>query len=80
MDLTARDPTMIIDASARIQNFWLTYSNQEGYQNYSLETFLNDALYGIGLAIDESKYREAQGFDQFKKELIEYLETQKCTR
>lgn len=56
-----------------LQEYWETYTDQEGWHSYSMKTVLDDALYGIGAAISEG-YRFAGGFEEFKKELIEYLQ------
>ena len=54
-----------------LQDYWTAY----GYWKYSEgEIFLQDALYGIGLALDEEKYKGAIGFRRFKKDLYEKLE------
>lgn len=50
-----------------------TYPTQYGYKDYSDETYIDDILYGLGASLD-GKYRFAQGFDQFKKRLLEHLE------
>lgn len=55
-----------VRATARLQKYWDTYHEQHGYENYKLETFLEDALYGVGMAVDD-KYRFANGFDRFKE-------------
>lgn len=61
-----------------MQDYWDSYDKQLGYTSYSDKTFLLDALYGIGLALDYDKYYAAQGFDRFKEflkaELLEGLE------
>lgn len=60
---------------AVMQDYWNTYDEQYGYENYSDKTFLLDALYGIGLALDRDKYYTATGFDRFKEFLkVELLE------
>lgn len=63
-----------------MQDYWDRYPEQTGYTDYSDETFLLDALYGIGLALDYETYYAAQGFDRFKKFLDEFLEDQKEVR
>lgn len=65
-----------IKATEYLQEYWETYTDQEGWHGYRMKTVLDDALYGIGSAISED-YRFANGFDSFKKELIEYLQTDK---
>lgn len=56
-----------------LANYWAGYTSQPGWKEYSDETFLNDALYGIGCAVDFEKYYGAEGFKQFKKDLQKYL-------
>ena len=60
-------------AVERLAHYWGTYNKQPGYENYSTETFLNDGLYGLGIAIDSRKYSFANGFAQFKRDLLKYL-------
>ena len=59
-------------AVAALSEYWGTYGNQ-GIKDYSATILLDDALYGIGIAIDPVKYREAAGYELFKKDLIERL-------
>jgi len=59
----------------RLQNFWGTYTTLQVTSRYTPETVLKDAIYGIGIAISYEKYSGADGFDRFKKELAEYLNT-----
>ena len=47
-----------------------TYRQQPYYKTYTEVTFINDMLYGIGVAVGE-EYRFAQGFHQFKEKLKE---------
>lgn len=53
------------------QEYVASYSKQMCYQYYSDETFINDMLYGIGIAFDEKQFRMADGYDKWKKKLIE---------
>ncbi len=39
----------------------------------SLKKFLLDMLYGIGVAIDPTNWREGSGFDAFKAHLLKQL-------
>lgn len=61
---------------AAIQHYVATYSDQAHYEDYSDETFINDMLYGIGLAMDGIEYAQAAGFDKFKQALRERLGVQ----
>lgn len=57
------------DIVARLRNYWITYDQQACFMDYTDSTFMDDALYGIGIAIDPVKFRGASGFDAFKAEL-----------
>lgn len=57
-------------ALSYMQEYINTYHNQPCYKTYTEVTFINDMLYGIGVAVDE-EYRFAQGFHQFKEKLKE---------
>jgi len=47
-----------------------TYETQYGYLDYSNDIIINDMLYGIGIAINEQKYKYANGYREFKKYLL----------
>lgn len=55
-----------------LAEYWSTYDRQHGYENYSEDTFLDDALYGIGVAMSRD-FEWAQGYDLFKKKLLGFL-------
>lgn len=59
-------------AVASLQEFMQTYDQQQGYMDYVDGTLINDVLYGIGIALDD-KYRFADGFALFKKELSKHI-------
>tara|TARA_R110002049_G_scaffold282589_2_gene462416 strand:- start:728 stop:1261 length:534 start_codon:yes stop_codon:yes gene_type:complete len=65
----ARMKRMISD----MKKYWNTYDAQEGCLLYTDKTFIDDALYGLGVAIDPKKYFAAQGYDKFKAALLERL-------
>ena len=60
----------IAEALKYMKNFINTYENQRHYKSYTMETWLHDMLYGIGVSIDKN-YSWAGGYDEFKKFLIE---------
>lgn len=64
----------IKDATQVLTSYWNTYNKQSGYEEYALKTFLDDALYGIGIAINPDEYKWASGFAKFKWDLLKYLE------
>ena len=49
----------------RLQAYVATYSEQASYLDYSDTIFIDDILYGLGLALDR-RHHGAQGFDSFK--------------
>jgi hypothetical protein len=59
-------------AVAYLTGYMIKYVDQQFYADYPEETFINDVLYGLGVALDD-KYSAAQGFDEFKKRLREHL-------
>jgi hypothetical protein len=59
---------------ADFQKYVASYSEQECYQDYSDRCFVEDILYGIGLAIDPKAFRYADGFDKWRAELLQYLQ------
>ena len=68
-----RGPRHMKQAVCRFQEYMATYHEQEGYENYSAETFIDDVLYGLGVAIEPRDHQFAQGFDRFKKKLTRHL-------
>lgn len=65
--------TSMTEAVKILQDYWNTYDKQSGYQNYHLETFIDDALYGLGIAVDKSQFEFAGGYEKFKAILREHL-------
>lgn len=63
----------MIESVKYLQNYMNTYSNQEGYEDYSVRIYIEDILYGLGVSIDENKYQWAEGFREFKKDLMQFL-------
>jgi hypothetical protein len=59
---------------ARMQEYTRTYSDQAEYRDYSDRIFIDDFLYGIGIALDPKQYRGATGFDRFLDVLQERIE------
>jgi len=52
----------------RLQAYVATYSEQAHYLDYSDTIFIDDILYGLGLALDK-RHHGAQGFESFKSML-----------
>lgn len=59
---------------SKIKHYFDTYNNQKGFESYTDETFINDYLYGLGIAVDKSKYQFAQGYDLFLQELKIFID------
>jgi len=57
---------------ARFQHYIETYDEQPGYEEYTDATFLEDVLYGIGIALSDN-YQFGQGHREFKKRLMKHL-------
>jgi hypothetical protein len=57
----------------RFQEYVETYTSQAYYKNYSDTIFLDDMVYGIGLALDDAGYKGADGYDKFKALLLAHL-------
>lgn len=49
-----------------------TYEDQKGCLDYPDSTFIDDVLYGLGIALDE-KYKWAKGYALWKDELRKHL-------
>lgn len=62
------------EAVSRLTDYMKTYDQQAGYEDYTDETFINNVLYGLGIALDKDKYFAGQGFDAFKSVLRKHLD------
>jgi hypothetical protein len=51
---------------ADFQKYVATYDSEVYSKDYADKTFVNDMLYGIGVALDPEKYKGATGFEKFK--------------
>lgn len=49
----------------RMQEYARTYTDQECWKDYSDRCFIDDFLYGIGIALDPKEFKGATGFDRF---------------
>ena len=56
-----------------LKDYYLRYDKQIGYLDYTDKTLIDDALYGLGAALDPNKYKFANGYDEFKRVLREHL-------
>jgi hypothetical protein len=54
---------------AYLKDYMNTYDKQPNYKRYTDKTFIDDVLYGLGVAIDPSTYQFADGFDRWKETL-----------
>jgi hypothetical protein len=60
-------------AVAYMKKFMDTYDQQQGYGDYSDETYINDVLYGLGASLS-GEYEFAGGFRKFRALLLEHLQ------
>ncbi len=73
--MTERTENIDIEVAAlKLSKYWATYDEQYKYTSYSDQTFIHDALYGLGIAIDPKEYKCAQGYDKFKAFLLDFLQ------
>lgn len=56
-------------AVKRMQHYWNTYDEQNEYKDWGKDMFLRDALYGVGIAVDEERYKFGNGFVRFINDL-----------
>jgi len=61
------------DIVAQLQGYVKTYSDQVGYKEFSDELFIDDILYGLGIALDK-KYEFGNGYIKFQQRLKEHLD------
>lgn len=70
-ELTEKQQRMQV-AVKYLQEYFNSYTKQEGYLDYEDSTLIDDALYGLGVALDP-KYKMGTGYTEFKKFLREHL-------
>jgi hypothetical protein len=70
---TIRNEAHMIDAVKKLALYMSTYDTQFEYEKYNARVFVSDVLYGLGLSIDNVKYRYADGFTSFKQDLAVYI-------
>jgi hypothetical protein len=58
----------------KFKNYVNTYDKQLGHEGYSVKTIIDDFLYGIGICLDDSEFSLADGYERFKKMLLEHLD------
>ena len=64
-------------AVASLTQYMATYDKQPLYESYQDHTFIEDVLYGLGVALEPVKYKWGDGFDKFKVVLREHLQPRK---
>jgi len=62
--------TKIVD---EFQRYVADYTKQQQYEDYRDDTFLEDMLYGLGVALDRDEYGMASGYREFKKTVLQRL-------
>ena len=68
---TAQKPSKIADD---LTLYWSTYNDQINVDLYSPGIIIDDALYGLGIAINPELFKEADGYEKFKKVIKEHLD------
>ena len=71
--ITKRDPEKMKKAVASLTEYMRTYHLQPGYEDYTEATFIDDVLYGLGIALDPKQHKYAQGLDVFKTKLRKHI-------
>ena len=57
-----------------LQDYINTYEKQSGIDNYTVETFVNDIIYGLGMSLDPDAHKWAKGHLEFEGKLREFLD------
>ena len=73
-----KDPAFNVSSTSQIaeylSEYWSTYNSAfTDTDSFSFKTALDDALYGIGVAINKEEFEGEQGYEKFKEFLFEYL-------
>jgi len=64
-------PTME-EIVAKLQHYVETYDKQEGFEDYTDETLIDDVIYGLGAALGK-EYQFADGFRKFEARLVKHI-------
>jgi hypothetical protein len=62
------------DIVARFQEYVATYSNQDFFEIYPINTFIEDMIYGVGIAVEPEKFRGSDGYERFREYLKKVYE------
>lgn len=62
------------EAAQKLTDYWATYNNQSGVDDYTLSIFIDDALYGLGIALNPELFNYGNGYEKFKEVLRKHLE------
>ena len=63
----------MVKAVESLKHYIDTYDKQPMYEDYTDACFINDIIYGLGIALDEKQYSMADGFIRFKTFLAGFL-------
>lgn len=61
------------DIITDLKDYMNTYPNQMAYFDYADETIIDDVIYGLGIALDKDGHSMRDGFEKFKKKLVEHI-------
>lgn len=56
-----------------LRDYLNTYEDQLGIDDYTVDTWIEDILYGLGMSLDPKAHKWASGHAKFKAKLREYL-------
>lgn len=56
-----------------LRDYLNTYEDQQGIDDYTVETWIEDILYGLGMSLDPDAHQWASGHAEFKDKLRECL-------
>ena len=56
-----------------LRDYLDTYEDQQGIDDYTVETWIEDILYGLGMSLDPDAHKWASGHAKFKDKLREYI-------
>ena len=65
-------------AIAYMRNYMVEYHKQTACMDYSDATFIDDVLYGLGVALHGTSCSYANGYEAWKEKLRAHLETAKA--
>ena len=71
-ELTENQQRMV-GAVSFLEQYMSTYSNQQGFEDYTDQIYIDDILYGLGASLDQTEYQYHGGYMKFLQRLQKHI-------